>query len=82
VTQKTSRRGVRGTSPSPPKPPSTLHGNARRAPVLHALAARAPYFPNGSAAGLNAVVNFYDTRFGVGLTEDEKADLIAFLRTL
>jgi cytochrome c peroxidase len=53
-----------------------------KGPILHALAARAPYFHNGSAADLDAVVDFYDTRFGIGLTDEEKADLIAFLRTL
>jgi len=53
-----------------------------KGPILHTLAARAPYFHNGSASDLNAVVDFYDTRFGIGLTEDEKADLVAFLRAL
>jgi hypothetical protein len=28
------------------------------------------------------VVNFYDTRFGIGFTPQEKADLVAFLRSL
>jgi len=27
-------------------------------------------------------VDFYDTRFGIGLTAPEKADLIAFLQSL
>jgi hypothetical protein len=53
-----------------------------KGPILHALAARAPYFHNGSAADLAAAIDFYDTRFGIGLTNDEKADLVAFLRTL
>ena len=53
-----------------------------KGPILHALAARAPYFHNGSASDLGAVVDFYNQRFAIGLTEDEKADLIAFLRTL
>jgi len=53
-----------------------------KGPILRALAARAPYFHNGSAATLDEVVDFYDTRFGVGLTASEKADLIAFLRSL
>ena len=29
-----------------------------------------------------AAVEFYDSRFGIGFTEDEKADLVAFLRSL
>ena len=53
-----------------------------KGPVLRGLAARAPYFHNGSAADLGAVVDFYDQRFGIGFTEHEKADLIAFLRAL
>jgi cytochrome c peroxidase len=50
--------------------------------VLRALAARPPYFHNGMAADLEAAVDFYDTRFDIGLTADEKRDLVAFLRTL
>jgi hypothetical protein len=53
-----------------------------KGPVLRGLAARAPYFHNGSAKDIEAVVDFYDQRFGVGFTDQEKADLIAFLRTL
>jgi hypothetical protein len=53
-----------------------------KGPILRALAARAPYFHNGSAASLAEVVDFYDTRFNIGLTAREKADLIAFLRAL
>jgi cytochrome c peroxidase len=50
-----------------------------KGPILRGLAARAPYFHNGSAATLGDVVDFYDTRFSIGLTAQEKADLIAFL---
>jgi hypothetical protein len=53
-----------------------------KGPILHALAARAPYFHNGSAPDLAAVVEFYETRFAIGLTAEEKRDLVAFLRTL
>ena len=53
-----------------------------KGPVLRALAARAPYFHNGFAADLAAVVDFYDQRFGIGLSIDEKADLVAFLSSL
>ena len=51
-------------------------------PVLHGLAGRAPYFHNGSAVDLNDVVDFYNTRFGIGFSADEISDLVAFLRTL
>ncbi len=53
-----------------------------KGPVLRGLAARPPYFHNGLAADLGAVVDFYDTRFVIGLTKREKADLIAFLSAL
>ena len=53
-----------------------------KGPVLRGLAARAPYFHNGSAATLDQVVQFYDTRFNIGLSDQERADLVAFLRTL
>jgi cytochrome c peroxidase len=53
-----------------------------KVPILHGLAARAPYFHNGSAAALEDVVNFYDQRFAIGLTAQDKADLVAFLKAL
>ncbi|HLQ36841.1 MAG TPA: hypothetical protein VK348_03505 [Planctomycetota bacterium] len=53
-----------------------------KGPILRDLAARAPYFHNGSAATLAAAVDFYDTRFDIGLTSNEKRDLVAFLQTL
>jgi cytochrome c peroxidase len=53
-----------------------------KGPVLRGLAGRAPYFHNGAAATLEDVVEFYDQRFGIGLTPQDKADLVAFLRAL
>jgi len=53
-----------------------------KGPVLRGLAARAPYFHNGAAATLPEVVEFYDQRFGIGLTAQQKADLVAFLNAL
>jgi hypothetical protein len=53
-----------------------------KGPTLRGLAARAPYFHNGSAADLSAVVDFYNTRFGLNLSDQEKSDLVAFLRAL
>ena len=46
------------------------------------LAARAPYFHNGSAATLKDVVNFYDKRFDLDFTNQQKDDLVNFLNTL
>lgn len=51
-----------------------------KGPILRGLAARAPYFHNGSGATLADVVRFYNDRFSIGLTESEIADLAAFLR--
>ncbi len=53
-----------------------------KGPVLRALAARPPYFHDGSAATLADVIRFYDTRFQARFTEQEKADLVAFLQAL
>jgi cytochrome c peroxidase len=53
-----------------------------KGPILRGLAARAPYFHNGSAATLNDVVEFYNQRFVLNLTEEQERDLVAFLETL
>ena len=53
-----------------------------KGPNLRALATRAPYFHNGSAKDLKAVVDFYDQRFHIGFTDPEKRDLVAFLNAL
>jgi cytochrome c peroxidase len=53
-----------------------------KGPILRGLAARAPYFHNGSAASVEDVINFYDSRFSIGFSADEKSDLAAFLRAL
>lgn len=53
-----------------------------KGPVLRGLAARAPYFHNGSAATLRDVVAFYMQRFNISLTDQEVSDLVAFLLSL
>jgi cytochrome c peroxidase len=53
-----------------------------KGPILHGLSSRAPYFHNGSARTLGEVVDFYNTRFNIGISAQEKADLIAFLSAL
>lgn len=50
--------------------------------ALRGLAGRAPYFHDGSAATLLDVVNFYQRKFNLGLTEQQKKDLVAFLSAL
>lgn len=56
--------------------------NAFKVPALRGLAGRAPYFHNGAAATLADVVAHYERRFGFELSDAERADLLAFLRTL
>jgi cytochrome c peroxidase len=53
-----------------------------KGPILRSVASRPPYFHNGSASDLNEVVDFYEERFSIGLTDQEKADLVAFLASL
>ena len=56
--------------------------NRGKGPILRGLAARAPYFHNGAAADLNELVNFYNKRFQMNLTEQQKRQLVAFLNSL
>jgi cytochrome c peroxidase len=49
---------------------------------LRGLAARPPYFANGTAATLREVVDFYDRRYSIGYTEREKQDLVNFLKSM
>lgn len=56
--------------------------NRGKGPIVRGLAARAPYFHNGAAANLLEVVNFYNQRFQMRLTEEQKAELVAFLGSL
>jgi len=41
-----------------------------------------PYFHDGSAPDLPAVVDHYDQQFGLNLSAQDKADLVAFLTSL
>jgi hypothetical protein len=56
--------------------------NRVKGPILRGLAARAPYFHNGAAADLHQVVEFYNERFHMQLTQQQKEALAAFLDTL
>jgi len=58
------------------------HVGKIKGPILRGLAGRAPFFHNGSAATLLDAVNFYNTRFNLNLSEQDKSDLVAFLNTL
>ena len=66
---------------------------AFKTPTLRDVVRRAPYMHDGSVATLEAVIDLYDRGgiarpsrsdriFALGLSKDEKADLIAFLHTL
>ena len=41
-----------------------------------------PYFHDGRAADFLAVVDYYNSFFGLGLTDEQKADLVEFLKSL
>lgn len=49
---------------------------------VRGLAARAPYFDNGSASSLSQLINFYNKRFQMNLTARQKQDLLHFLKAL
>jgi cytochrome c peroxidase len=49
---------------------------------LRGLAARAPYFADGSAKDLAAVVDYYDRRYAIHLSPTEKQDLINLMKVL
>jgi hypothetical protein len=53
-----------------------------RTTPLRALFQHAPYFHDGSAADLAAVVEHYDAHFGLNLSAAQKADLVAYLKSL
>jgi hypothetical protein len=53
-----------------------------RTTPLRALWQHPPYFHDGSAADLTAVVNHYNSHLSLALTEKQKAVLVEFLKTL
>jgi mono/diheme cytochrome c family protein len=55
---------------------------AYRTTPLRGLVQHAPYFHDGSAASLAAVVDHYNSFLTLGLTAAQKQDLIAYLQTL
>jgi hypothetical protein len=56
--------------------------NRIKLPSLRGLAARAPYFHNGSATSLVQVVSFYNARFQMHLNAQQQTDLVNFLNAL
>jgi mono/diheme cytochrome c family protein len=59
----------------------TATGKYRTTP-LRGLWQHPPYFHDGSAPDLPAVVNHYDQHFRLRLTESQKRDLVEYLKTL
>jgi len=55
---------------------------AYRTTPLRGLWQHAPYFHDGSARDLRAVVEHYDGQFGLRLSEAQKADLVEYLKSL
>ena len=49
---------------------------------MRALAARPPYFSNGSAKTLREIVDYYDRRYRIGFSEQEKQDLTNLMSVL
>jgi hypothetical protein len=56
-------------------------GKYRTTP-LRGLWQHPPYFHDGSAPDLPSVVNHYDNLFGLGLSPQQKADLVEFLKSI
>jgi len=49
---------------------------------LRGLSARAPYFSNGSARDLRGIIDYYERRYRIGYTEQEKQDLVNLMSVL
>src|SRR5438132_35362 len=79
----TSPAASQASALSPPpitSPHRSIHGAISPRPI--SPSARAPYFANGSAGDLAELVDFFDRRFKIGLTDKEKQDLVHFLSIL
>jgi hypothetical protein len=59
----------------------TVTGQYRTTP-LRGIWSHPPYFHDGSAADLPAVVNHYNRALRLGLSEAQKADLVEYLKSL
>ena len=53
-----------------------------KVPVLRGLASRAPYFHGGNSATLEDLVDFYNNRFNIGFSDQEKQDLVNYMNSL
>jgi len=73
------------SEPEPNGAPSAASRSATkkyRTTPLHGVWQHPPYFHNGVAATLEAVVELYDSKKGLGLSTQQKADLVQYLKSL
>jgi len=73
------------SEPEPDDTPSYASRSATkqyRTTPLRALWQHPPYFHNGIAATLEDVVNLYNTKKKLGLSADEKSDLVEYLKSI
>ena len=73
------------SEPEPNNGPSLAFRSATRmyrSTPLRGLWQHAPYFHNGVSATLDGVVELYNTRKTLGLTAQQKADLVQYLKSL
>lgn len=84
-TDANARLHVPSDSMAEPESPSYAARSATkqyRATPLKGVWQHAPYFHDGSASTLEAVVQTYDTRLTLGLTAQQKAELVQYLKSL
>lgn len=73
------------SEPEPNGAPSAASRSATglyRTSPLHGIWQHPPYFHNGTAATLGDVVDLYNSRKGLNLTDQQKADLVEYLKSL
>jgi mono/diheme cytochrome c family protein len=85
LTDANARLHPVGDSMAEPETPSYAARSATklyRTSPLKGVWQHPPYFHDGSAATLEDVVDLYDARQSLGLTAEEKADLVEYLKSL
>jgi mono/diheme cytochrome c family protein len=85
LTDANTRLHPVGDSMAEPETPSYAARSATklyRTSPLKGVWQHPPYFHDGSAATLEDVVDAYDARLSLGLTAEEKADLVEYLKSL
>ena len=63
-------------------PTPTSRSRQFKTPTLRSITETAPYFHDGHALTLAAVVDHYVSKFGLSLTAQQKTDLVEFLKSL